>query len=123
MVLRDVKNGVFHRKVQVTTNDELGYTGDAINEMTEGLRERDFIKETFGKYVAKEVRDEILAGRISLDGEKKYVTILFSDLRDFTPLTESNDPKLVVKMMNSYFKEMSAAIQAQDGPWERGHPR
>jgi adenylate cyclase len=115
MVLSDVKNGVFHRKVQVTTNDELGYTGDAINEMTEGLRERDFIKETFGKYVAKEVRDEILAGRISLDGEKKYVTILFSDLRNFTPLTESNDPKLVVKIMNSYFKEMSAAIQAQGG--------
>jgi adenylate cyclase len=115
LVLREVKSGVFNRKVQVTTNDELGYTGDAINEMTEGLRERDFIKETFGKYVANEVRDEILAGRISLDGEKKCVTILFSDLRNFTPLTESHDPKLVVKIMNSYFKEMSAAIQDEGG--------
>jgi adenylate cyclase len=115
VVLNDVKKGVFSRKVEVNTNDELGYTGDVINEMTEGLLERDFIKETFGKYLAKEVRDEVLAGRVSFDGEMKYVTILFSDLRDFTPLTESNDPKLVVKIMNRYFKEMSEAIQDQGG--------
>jgi adenylate cyclase len=115
VVLNEVKNGVFSRKVRVTSNDELGFAGDAINEMTEGLIERDFVKETFGKYVTRQVRDEILGGRISLDGERKDVTILFSDLRDFTPLTESNDPKLVVKMMNSYFKEMSEAIQDQGG--------
>jgi adenylate cyclase len=115
VVLNEVRNGVFSRKVRVTSNDELGFTGDAINEMTEGLIERDFIKETFGKYVTREVRDEILAGRISFDGERKDVTILFSDLRDFTPLTESNDPKLVVKIMNSYFKEMSTAIRNQGG--------
>jgi adenylate cyclase len=52
---------------------------------------------------------------MSLDGEKKCATILFSDLRNFTPLTESNDPKSVVKIMNSYFKEMAAAIQNQGG--------
>lgn len=115
VVLNEVKNGVFSRKVRVTSNDELGFTGDVINEMTEGLIERDFVKETFGKYVTREVRDEILGGRISFDGERKDVTILFSDLRDFTPLTESNDPKLVVKIMNSYFKEMSEAIQDQGG--------
>jgi len=99
----------------VTSNDELGFTGDVINEMTEGLIERDFVKETFGKYVTREVRDEILGGRISFDGERKNVTILFSDLRDFTPLTEANDPKLVVKIMNSYFNEMSTAIRNQGG--------
>ena len=83
--------------------------------MNEGLKERDLIKDTFGKYVAKEVRDEILSGRIPLDGEKKEVTILFSDLRNFTPMTESNDPKLVIKIMNSYFKEMAQAIQGNGG--------
>jgi adenylate cyclase len=113
--LQGVRNGLFGRKVKVTSNDEIGYTGDVINDMTEGLVERDLIKDTFGKYVAKEVRDEILLGRIPLDGEKKDVTILFSDLRDFTPLTETNDPKLVIKIMNSYFEEMAEAIQDQGG--------
>lgn len=114
-VLRGVRHGQFDRKVRVTSNDEIGYAGDVINEMNEGLKERDFIKETFGKYVAQEVRDEVLSGRIPLDGEMKEVSILFADLRDFTPMTESSDPKLVVRMMNSYFKEMAEAIQEQGG--------
>jgi len=109
-VLRDVRNGLFDRKVKVVSNDELGYTGDVINEMTEGLKEREIIKDAFGKYVAEEVRDEVLSGRIPLDGEKKEVTVIFSDLRNFTPMTEENDPKLVVKIMNSYFKEMAVSI-------------
>ncbi len=61
-VLRRVRKGDFEGKVVVTSNDEIGYTGDAINEMTEGLKERDFIKDTFGKYVTREIRDEILFG-------------------------------------------------------------
>lgn len=115
ITLQGVKNGRFDKKVQVTTNDEIGYTGDVINEMTEGLREGEVIKDAFGKYVAPEIRDEVLSGRIPLDGEKKDVTVLFSDLRDFTSMTESNDPKLVIKIMNSYFKEMAEAIQDQGG--------
>ena len=83
--------------------------------MIAGLKERDFIKETFGKYVSEEIRDEVLSGRIALDGDKKEVTILFADLRDFTPMTESHEPKFVIKIMNSYFKEMAEAIQGQDG--------
>jgi len=114
-VLHQVRNGRFDTKVRVTSNDEIGYTGDSINDMTDGLVERDLIKDTFGKYVAKEVRDEVLSGRTPLDGEKKEVTILFSDLRDFTPMTEQNDPKLVIKIMNAYFKEMAEAIQEQGG--------
>jgi adenylate cyclase len=115
LVLRGIRHGRFEKKVRVTTNDEIGYTGDVINEMTEGLKERDFIKETFGKYVAQEVRDEVLSGRIPLDGEMKDVTVLFADLRDFTPMTESHDPKFVVKIMNTYFKEMAEAIQQEGG--------
>ncbi len=86
-----------------------------VNEMIAGLKERDFIKETFGKHVSEEIRDEVLSGRITLDGDKKEVTILFSDLRDFTPMTESHEPKFVIKIMNSYFKEMAEAIQGQGG--------
>lgn len=114
-VLGSVRRGQFETKVRVTSNDEIGYTGDAINEMTEGLKERDFLKETFGKYVTEEVRDEILSGRISLDGELKEVTVLFADLRDFTPMVESTPPKEVVKIINGYFKEMDEAIRHYHG--------
>lgn len=114
-VLSEVRQGNFEKKVSVSTNDEIGYTGDVINQMTKGLMERDFIKETFGKYVTPEIRDEILYGRISLDGETKEVTVLFADLRNFTPLVESTPPKEVIKILNNYFKEMEKAIEKNSG--------
>ena len=114
-VLREIRNGRFEHKVRVTTNDEIGYTGDVINEMTEGLKEREFVKETFGKYVTKEVRDEILSGRVPLDGELREVTVLFADLRGFTPMVERIPPKEVVKILNQYFREMDEAIRQNEG--------
>jgi class 3 adenylate cyclase/CHASE2 domain-containing sensor protein len=73
------------------------------------------VKETFGRYVSREVRDEILSGRIPLDGELKEVSVLFADLRDFTPMVEATPPKEVVKIMNGYFKEMAEAIKEHGG--------
>jgi len=113
--LRQIRKGHFDGRITVVSSDEIGYTGDVINEMTQGLKEREFIKDAFGQYVAKEIRDEVLAGRVPLDGEQKEVTILFSDLRDFTPLIEQNDPKQMIQMMNMYFKEMDDAIKENNG--------
>jgi len=73
------------------------------------------VKETFGRYVSREVRDEILSGRIPLDGELKKVTVLFADLRNFTPMVEATPPKEVVRIMNSYFREMADAIRRHGG--------
>lgn len=114
-VLNEVRKGNFEQKVSVTSNDEIGYAGEVINQMADGLKERDMIKDMFGRYVAHEVRDEILSGRIPLDGEIKDVTVLFCDLRDFTPLTESLPPKEVVAIINRYFRKMEAAIQTHRG--------
>jgi adenylate cyclase len=50
-----------------------------------------------------------------LDGEKKDVTVLFADLRDFTPLTESIPPKEMVRILNCYFTEMAPAILSRYG--------
>lgn len=114
-VLREVAKGRFDRRVVVTSNDEIGRVSDALNSMIKGLRERDLIKATFGKYVSEQVRDAILQGDIPLDGEHKDVTVLFADLRNFTPLVEATPPKEVVRIINGYFREMSEAIVAQGG--------
>ena len=115
-VLERIRNGHFDDRVRVTSNDELGYVGDAVNEMASGLKEREFIKETFGKYVSKEVRDEVLSQHIPLDGEIREVSVLFADLRNFTPFVERTSPlQQVVQIINRYFEEMDAAIRAQGG--------
>lgn len=62
-----------------------------------------------------EVRDEILAGRVSGAGVQRDVTILFADLRDFTPWVEASPPIEVMAGLNTYFSEMDAAIRAHGG--------
>lgn len=114
-VLHKIRTGEFESSVAVTSNDELGYVGDVINEMTTGLKEREWIKETFGKYVSKEIRDEVLSGRIPLDGEIRDVSVLFADLRNYTPLVEKTSPQQVVRIINRYFEEMEKAIRAHGG--------
>jgi adenylate cyclase len=114
-VLHKIRNGDFESRVMVTSNDEIGYVGDVVNEMAAGLKEREWIKETFGKYISPEIRDEVLARRIPLDGEVREVTILFADLRDFTPLVEKTSPRQVVRIINRYFEEMEKAIRAHGG--------
>jgi sigma-B regulation protein RsbU (phosphoserine phosphatase) len=56
--LRGVRNGRFDKKVRVTTNDEIGYTGDVINEMTEGLKERERMQQSLN--LAMEVQQNLL---------------------------------------------------------------
>jgi sigma-B regulation protein RsbU (phosphoserine phosphatase) len=56
--LRGVRNGHFDKKVRVTSNDEIGYTGDVINEMTEGLKERDRMRQSLG--LAMDVQQHLL---------------------------------------------------------------
>ncbi|MDY6792465.1 MAG: adenylate/guanylate cyclase domain-containing protein [Thermodesulfobacteriota bacterium] len=115
LTLKEIQKGDLDTQVNVISNDEVGILGDAANKMIQGLKEKELLRDAFGKYVAPEVRDEIISGRIPLDGEYKEVTVLFADLKDFTPMTESHDPKMIVRILNDYFKEMSAAIEEQSG--------
>jgi class 3 adenylate cyclase len=113
--MRAVEMGNLDARCRVVSNDEIGAAAEGFNRMVRGLREREFLKETFGKYVSPEVRDEILAGRISLEGQAREVTILFADLRDFTPWVESTGPREVVRDLNEYFTEMEAAVREHRG--------
>ena len=89
--------------------------GDAGNEMIAGLREREKIRNAFGRYVTPEIRDEIMAGRIPLNGERREATVLFADLRDFTPFVENTPPEEVIASMRAYFTAMHRAIRKHRG--------
>ncbi|MBI5582132.1 MAG: SpoIIE family protein phosphatase [Deltaproteobacteria bacterium] len=77
-VLRNVTNGLFETKVQVTSNDEIGYTGDVINEMTEGLIERDRIKQSLA--LAKEIQQNLIPKEtLKIEGFDVAGKILYCD--------------------------------------------
>src|SRR5580704_13566461 len=113
--MAEVERGRLDGHCAVVSTDEIGAVAEGFNRMLHGLRDREMVKETFGRYVTPEVRDEILAGRISGEGELKDATILFADLRDFTPWVEATEPHQVVRELNEYFTEMAEAIRDHQG--------
>jgi len=110
-----VGGGDLAAHARVVSNDEIGAVAEGFNRMVAGLRERERIRDAFGKYVSPEVRDEILAAGGARGGFIREVTILFSDLRDFTPWVESHAPEEVVRDLNTYFTLMEGAIRAHGG--------
>jgi adenylate cyclase len=65
--------------------------------------------------VTPEIRDEILSGRIPLEGERREATVMFADLRNFTPFVENNRPEDVIAGMRAYFTAMDRAIRKNRG--------
>ena len=114
-IIQKIRDGDYTQRITVLSNDEIGILGDTGNEMIAGLADRERIRETFGKYVTPEIRDQILQGRIPVDGEKAEATLLFSDLRGFTSFVENNDPQEVIRSMKDYFTAMQHAIRTQKG--------
>lgn len=102
-------------RVQVRSNDELGDVGQGINGMVESLDRTSRDRDSFGRYLCREIREEISAGRVDFAGEMKRVTLLFSDLRNFTGLVEKNHPRDVLGILNQYFDEMTEAVKSHKG--------
>jgi class 3 adenylate cyclase len=113
--IKEVENNNLDTRVEILSNDELGDVAEGFNLMISSLKEGKKARDSFGKYVSKEIMDQIIAGNPSLDGEMKRVTLLFSDLRNFTCLVEKNHPQQVVKIINQYFNEMTLAIKDHKG--------
>ncbi|HYA02173.1 MAG TPA: adenylate/guanylate cyclase domain-containing protein, partial [Syntrophobacteria bacterium] len=112
-----VAEGDLSQTLPVPSRDEVGLLTSAFNDMLEGLRQRDFIRDTFGRYVSPEVAQTLLespAG-LSLGGEKREVTILMSDLRGYTRFAEEGDPALVMQVLNGYLGRMTDIIIEHGG--------
>ncbi|MEW6203446.1 MAG: adenylate/guanylate cyclase domain-containing protein, partial [bacterium] len=113
--LKSVEQGEFGKEIKMYSSDEFRDISLGYNRMTDGLLEKEFIKDTFGKYVPVEVRDKILKGHLELGGEERYATVLFCDIRDFTSFSERHEPHEAVKRLNEYFTEMVKAITKNGG--------
>ena len=83
----------------------------------ESLRQQDFIRDTFGRYLSNEVVGELLDSPegLKMSGENREVTFLVSDLRGFTSLTSRLSPHEVIEIMNRYFEYMVEIIARYRG--------
>jgi adenylate cyclase len=95
------------------------YVGNAIYMVVSEQRDKRFVKELFGRYISPQVAKEILtradAGELRLGGEQKEVSVLFGDIRNFTPISEQLSPEEVVKMLNTYLSVVTDTVMQHSG--------
>ena len=110
-----VEQGDLSGSVPVSSNDELGAVAESFNQMLEGLRDRERIKETFGRFVTPQIAHAILKQPPVLGGENTEVSILFSDVRNYTTICEQMSPEHVIHLLNNYFSYMVRAVEKHNG--------
>ncbi|MBM4050222.1 MAG: adenylate/guanylate cyclase domain-containing protein, partial [Planctomycetes bacterium] len=119
--LAEVKAGNLNARVDITSRDEFQDLGEAFNGMVKGLREREQIKGAMVRHLSRQVAQKILEhpDTVDLGGERVDATVLFADVRDFTPISEGMDPREVVSLLNDYFQVVVEAVMAEEGTLDK----
>jgi class 3 adenylate cyclase len=110
--VRQVGEGDFSVAVPEQGMMEVVHLAQAFNQLGRQLMEyiekRDFIRDTFGRYVTQEVVKKLLEDKSALEmgGETREVSLLISDLRGFTALTADMHPQQVITFLNRYLSKM-----------------
>ncbi|HTR87752.1 MAG TPA: adenylate/guanylate cyclase domain-containing protein [Reyranella sp.] len=116
--MRHVTDGDLDVSLPVTSDDEIGRATSGFNQMVGGLAERQYLRDTFGKYVNETVASAILAdqesgGRVA--DTLAEATLMFTDIEGFTTLSETLSPADVARILNVYYGAVVPVIQAHGG--------
>jgi adenylate cyclase len=99
----------------------LTFVGITLYRILTEERQRMFTRRAFQQYVSPEVVERIMQDPEALQfgGELRNLTVLFSDIRDFTTFTEKNDPHLVVQMLREYLTQMTRIVIEEGGTLDK----
>jgi adenylate cyclase len=114
---RAIADGDLNVTLPVPSGDEIGLLTDCFNQMARSLREKETITRAFSRYVARQVVDEILKDpeRLVLKEERRDVTVLFCQIRNFVPLAEQLPPEEIVELLNDFYGLMIDATFEHEG--------
>ena len=101
--LARIEEGDFDAAVSVDDGSEVGLVQSGFNRMVSGLREREEIRELFGRHVGEDVARAALDGGTQLGGEVREIAALFVDLVGSTRLAAERPPQEVVRLLNRFF--------------------
>jgi class 3 adenylate cyclase len=113
----DLAEGRYGEPLPVKSRDEIGRLMESFNTMVHELKEKEYIRNTFGRYVDDEVAHALLSRpeATELGGVSRQVAILMADIRGFTPLAEALSPEKTVSLLNHYFTHMVHIIKTYRG--------
>jgi len=112
-----IAEGDFEGRIESDRKDELGLIGRHFDTISQRLKERDFLRDTFGRYVSPDVARRVLEDRSAqaLGGEEREATILFSDIEGYSTMNERVAPRDMIGVLNTYLSAMNEVIDAHEG--------
>ena len=112
-----VSVGDYSQRLPVVQDDDLGTLAASFNRMQTGLAERQQLQAAFGTYVDPALAARLLEqGNEVFSGERRKVTVMFIDIRDFTPFAEANTAEDAVARLNAVFDIVVPAVVDAGGP-------
>jgi adenylate cyclase len=106
-----VASGDYSQRLPVVQDDDLGALAASFNRMQAGLAERQRLHAAFGTYVDPALAARLLEqGDDVFTGERREVTVMFVDVRDFTPFAEANTAEDTVARLNALFEIVVPAV-------------
>lgn len=115
--LQAINKGEFDHKIAINSNDEFGEIGEVVNSLGDGLKQRDMLRTSLTRYVSQNLAERILQNEElpQLFSERRKITVMVCDIRNFTPLAERLKPEEVVSLLNEFFGQMIEAISGHQG--------
>jgi adenylate cyclase len=110
-----VEQGDLEATVTVDDGSEVGLLQAGFNQMVAGLRERERLRDLFGRQVGEEVVRHALERGVELGGEAREAAVLFVDITGSTALAEKRDPADVVAMLNRFFAVVVEVVAGRSG--------
>jgi adenylate cyclase len=102
-------------EVPVFDASEVGLLQRGFNEMVEGLRERERVRDLFGRHVGEDVAEQALLVGAELGGEVRDVAVVFVDVIGSTELAVSQPPEEIVELLNRFFAVVIECVDIRGG--------
>lgn len=106
-------NYEFQLELKSKSTDEISMLAHSFNEMVLGLKERFLMSKFVSSSTVQMIRNE--KGEVRLGGERRNVTVFFSDIRGFTAFSERVEPEVVIDLLNKYLSKQAAIITRYNG--------
>ncbi len=119
--VKQIGRGDLNAQARLTANDEFGEMSDAIDGMTAGLRERELLKGVLTRYLSYQVAEKVIRSGVvpELKGERRPITVLFLDIREFTAMADRMSSEEVVALLNEFFERMIDVIFQGQGTLDK----
>lgn len=108
-----IRKGNYDFHLEVKSKDEIGLLAQSFNEMVLGLKERFLMSKFISSSTVRMIRQD--GGKIQLGGERRNVTVFFSDIRGFTALSERVEPEVVIELLNTYLSTQAQIVTKYNG--------